>query len=91
MTVAFSKRTGKLRWAGYLLLATLPLFLGTSLALAQSKGGGVIRLEETVIEGRVQKPNAFFVSTRQALVYEMMELLESFIEKIHEVIERGEI
>ena len=59
-------------------------------AYSQAKGG-VIRLEETVIEGRVQKPNAFFVSTRQALVYELTELKKSFVEKIHEVIERGEI
>lgn len=49
-------------------------------AQAQSKKrGGVIRLEETVIEGRVQKPNAFFINTRQALVYESQELKESFV------------
>ncbi|MFO8072716.1 MAG: hypothetical protein R6V85_12665 [Polyangia bacterium] len=68
------------------LLLALPLG-----AAAQKKGpGGVIRLEETVIEGRVQKPNAFFINTRQALVYEVMELRESFVHKIPEVVEDGE-
>ena len=60
-------------------------------AAAQKKkgGGGVIRLEETVIEGRVQKPNAFFINTRQALVYEVMELKESFVSEIEKVVEDG--
>jgi hypothetical protein len=50
--------------------------------VAQKKQGGVIRLEETIIEGRVQKPNAFFINTRQALVYESSELKESFVGEI---------
>jgi hypothetical protein len=55
-------------------------------AVAQKKqSGGVIRLEETIIEGRVQKPNAFFINTRQALVYEAMTLKESFVEEISKV------
>jgi hypothetical protein len=61
-------------------------------AFAQKKkksSGGVIRLEETVIEGRVQKPNAFFINTRQALVYEVMELQESFIAEIPRAVEGG--
>ena len=60
-----------------------------STALAKKKGGGVIRLEETVIEGRVQKPNAFFINTRQSLVYEEMELKESFVDEIIKVVEDG--
>jgi hypothetical protein len=60
-------------------------------AAAQKKGpGGVIRLEETVIEGRVQKPNAFFINTRQGMVYEVMELKESFVEEISKVVDNGE-
>ena len=61
-------------------------------AAAQKKkksSGGVIRLEETVIEGRVQKPNAFFINTRQALVYEVMELKESFVAEIPKAVEEG--
>jgi len=78
-----------------LFLALTALFLVVSLASmasAQKKkksSGGVIRLEETVIEGRVQKPNAFFINTRQALVYEVMELKESFVGEISKAVEEG--
>jgi len=57
---------------------------------AQKKSGGVIRLEVTTIEGRVQKPNAFFINTRQGLVYETMEIRESFIDQIPKVVEDGD-
>ena len=71
------------------ILATLCLCLAVPSAIApkataQEKQGGVIRLEETIIEGRVQKPNAFFINTRQALVYEAMTLKESFVREITE-------
>jgi hypothetical protein len=56
---------------------------------AQDKGGGVIRLEETVIEGRVQKPNAFFISSRQPLVYEVMEIKQSFVKEITKSVDDG--
>ena len=77
-----------------LLLALTALALVAGLATeaaAQKKksSGGVIRLEETVIEGRVQKPNAFFINTRQALVYEVMELKESFVQEISKAVEEG--
>ena len=58
-------------------------------ASAQEKQGGVIRLEETVIEGRVAKPNAFFINTRQALVYESMEIKESFVSEIVDAVRHG--
>ena len=70
-------------------VAVAALTLGAE-ARAQKKKGGVIRLEETVIEGRVQKPNAFFINTRQALVYEVMELKESFVDEIGKVVEDGD-
>ncbi len=58
---------------------------------AQKRGSdGVIRLEETVIEGRVQKPNAFFINTRQGMVYEVMELRESFVSEIAKVVDSGD-
>ncbi len=63
--------------------------LSLNVASAQKKGGGVIRLEETIIEGRVQKPNAFFINTRQALVYEGTALKESFVSEIAKSVEDG--
>ncbi len=47
------------------------------------RGPRVIQLEEIVIEGRVQKPNAFYILNRSSLGYEVMDLRNSFV---HEVI-----
>jgi hypothetical protein len=74
-----------------LLVGVAALVGGADSAAAQAKksAGGIIRLEETVIEGRVQKPNAFFINTRQAMVYEVMELRESFVDEIPKAIDGG--
>ncbi|MBN2344104.1 MAG: hypothetical protein JXX29_13595 [Deltaproteobacteria bacterium] len=61
-----------------------------SYAVAQDKPGGVIRLEVTTIEGRVQKPNAFFINTRRALVYETIEVKDSFLKEITKVVDSGD-
>jgi hypothetical protein len=42
----------------------------------------VIQLEEIKIEGRVQKPNAFYILNRSQLGYEVMDLRTSFIRDI---------
>ena len=61
-----------------------------ALAADEAKSAdGVIRLEETVIEGRVQKPNAFFINTRQALVYKDMPLDESFVGEVVKASEKA--
>ena len=70
------------------LLVIATLVAGNASA-QKKKGGSVIRLEETIIEGRVQKPNAFFINTRQALVYEVMTIKESFVEEITKAVEDG--
>jgi len=64
---------------------------GADPAAAQIKkgAGGVIRLEETIIEGRVQKPTAFFINTRENIVYKTMELRESFVDEIPKAIDGG--
>lgn len=53
-------------------------------ARGQEQGGGprVIQLEEIKIEGRVQKPNAFYILNRSNLGYEVMDLRTSFLRKI---------
>lgn len=82
------QRTG-LRWiAGVLALvvwAMLPLS-----ALAQSTGSRkkVIRLEEITVEGRIQKPQAFYILPRSNLDYEALERSESFLPKIEESVEK---
>ena len=42
----------------------------------------VIQLEEIVIEGRVQKPNAFYILNRSNLGYEVLELRTSFLREV---------
>lgn len=49
----------------------------------QKRRPRIIQLEEIVIEGRVQKPNAFYILNRSSLGYEVMDLRNSFL---HEVI-----
>jgi len=68
------------------------LVLLTSLeAVAQNRGRPtrrrVIRLEETRIEGRIQKPQAFYILQRSNLNFEGLELKNSFIPKIIESVE----
>ncbi|MGB0680623.1 MAG: hypothetical protein ACPGUV_13280 [Polyangiales bacterium] len=42
----------------------------------------VIELEEVKIEGRVQKPNAFYILNRSNLGYEVMDIRTSFVRDI---------
>jgi len=57
-------------------------------AAAQDKGAAgkrkpkVIQLEEITIEGRVQKPNAFYILNRSNLGYEVLDLRTSFLRDV---------
>jgi hypothetical protein len=42
----------------------------------------VIRIQETRIEGRIQKPQAFYILQRSNLNFEGLELKNSFVPKI---------
>ena len=42
----------------------------------------VIELEEIKIEGRVQKPNAFYILNRSNLGYEVLDLRTSFLRDV---------
>ena len=73
------------RWAW---LATTALVVALASAAGASAQDGkkrqpqVIQLEEIVIEGRVQKPNAFYILNRSNLGYEVLELRTSFLRKV---------
>lgn len=65
----------------------IPLLFGgmaiASAAHAQSSGGRkVIRLEAIKVEGRIQKPQAFYILQRSNLNFEGLELKQSFVPKI---------
>jgi hypothetical protein len=68
-----------------ILLALMLVAMAASVALAQGakkRQPRVIQLEEIVIEGRVQKPNAFYILNRSNLGYEVLELRTSFLRKV---------
>ena len=49
---------------------------------AKKREPKVIQLEEIKIEGRVQKPNAFYILNRSNLGYEVLELRTSFVRDV---------
>jgi len=51
-------------------------------------GPRVIQLEEIHIEGRVQKPNAFYILNRSNIGYEVMDLRTSFVRDIVRTVQR---
>jgi hypothetical protein len=48
----------------------------------------VIRLEAIKVEGRIQKPQAFYILQRSNLNFEGLELKQSFIPKIIQSVEK---
>ena len=73
------------RAASAILLALVLVAATASAGLAQrnkKRQPRVIQLEEIVIEGRVQKPNAFYILNRSNLGYEVLELRTSFLRKV---------
>lgn len=69
------------------------LSLSASMAAAQKeKPRGkprVIQLEEVRIEGRVQKPNAFYILNRSNLGYEILDIRTSFVREIVKSVQRN--
>lgn len=55
---------------------------GAAGASAQKRAPKVIQLEEIKIEGRVQKPNAFYILNRSNIGYQVMELRTSFLPEV---------
>lgn len=73
------------RWASIALLVSFIAMVLSVPAFAQERKRRqprVIQLEEIVIEGRVQKPNAFYILNRSNLGYEVLELRTSFLREV---------
>lgn len=69
-----------------MVMITTVLLAGATTAAAEGarREGGVIRLEEITIEGRVQKPNAWYVLARSSLGFERAQLEQSFVDEVVE-------
>ncbi|MFH1437714.1 MAG: hypothetical protein ABIJ56_18550 [Pseudomonadota bacterium] len=50
----------------------------------KKKSSGPVVLEEIVIEGRVQKPQAFYILQRSSFGYKIMEMEEDYTDEIIE-------
>jgi hypothetical protein len=64
------------------LVLAAPATVGRAQGAPKKRQPRIIQLEEIVIEGRVQKPNAFYILNRSNLGYEVLELRTSFLRKI---------
>lgn len=68
------------------LASLLLLLAATPMALAASPRGGddkgVIDLGELVVEGKIQKPQVFYVLGRHTFTYRGLSLQRSFIQRI---------
>jgi hypothetical protein len=67
------------------LLLTLVL---ASTAFAQAKKKKVIRLDALTVEGRIQKPQAFYILQRSTLNFDELNRAESFIPKVEKSVEK---
>lgn len=69
-----------------LVLGMLVLFGGAGKASAQAshapRAPHVITLDEFRIEGRVQRPNAFYILNRSSIGYQVLDLRTSFVREI---------
>ena len=71
----------RLNFAAAFCMFTMVSIFAAS-AYAQKRQPKVIQLEEIKIEGRVQKPNAFYILNRSNLGYEVMDLRTSFVREV---------
>ncbi len=82
--------TMSLRGLLWVILGGAAALAGAEPAHAQSRPGPrVIRLADITIEGRIQKPQAFYILQRSSLNFEGLELKKSFLPKIVESAERA--
>ena len=74
------------------LLATLILCASTvafaQAAPAAAKKKKVIRLDALTVEGRIQKPQAFYILQRSTLNFDELNRAESFIPKVEKSVDK---
>ncbi len=72
------------------LIFSIALF--SSLALAQDSGAAkkkkVIRLDAITVEGRIQKPQAFYILQRSTLNFDELNRAETFVPKVEKSVEK---
>lgn len=79
-----------IRFAALLGLVLLLLEVGLGVGVTGAEAAAqrkVIRLEAIKVEGRIQKPQAFYILQRSNLNFEGLDLKQSFIPKIIKSVE----
>ena len=71
-----------MRHLGWAVAAVLWFASDVSAQNKPKRAPKVIQLEEIKIEGRVQKPNAFYILNRSNLGYEVLDLRTSFVRDV---------
>ncbi len=72
-----------------LCLFALPAFAqATSGGAAPVKKKKVLRLDVMTVEGRIQKPQAFYILQRSSLNFDELNRAETFIPKIEKSVEK---
>lgn len=71
----------------------LPIVLLASAVFAQdaqqpAKKKKVIRLDAITVEGRIQKPQAFYILQRSTLNFDELNRAESFVPKVEKSVEK---
>ena len=69
------------RWLLALCASVMIVLFGV-VALAQRGNNRILVLEEEIVEGRIEKPEAFYILQPTNLNYEHVELQESFIPEL---------
>ncbi|MEC9439820.1 MAG: hypothetical protein VYE40_01820 [Myxococcota bacterium] len=82
--VSMAVRFGQLALA---LLAALGVVMLEGSSRQANAQDGVITLEESVIKGRIQKPEAFYILQHAKLEYESLNTKPSFLDELVETVE----
>ena len=70
------------------LLVTFLVVLASSAFGQAAKKKKVIRLDALTVEGRIQKPQAFYILQRSQLNFDELNRAESFIPKVEKSVEK---
>jgi hypothetical protein len=78
------------RWrrAAAAAAAALALSAAPDARAAEATKKKVIRLEQITVEGRIQKPQAFYILQRSNLNFDELEKTESFLPKVVKSVEK---